>query len=271
MIALVLGAGLGERLRPLTSEALPKQFIPLDEGSLAQQAVARLTEMPEIERVYFLTRSAFAVLARRQLEHFDDVEIVVQKHDGYETGGSAYQGLEHILARHGEDETLVITAADTVFHPLNAFHGTLRRAAQRTRRSEWDLTMVGVPPTHPDSSLGYAVNLSPSNIPSWRFVQKPDEETIRSMQGHYKVWNVLLYVARLRELKHRVIDHPGGLTRFDLDERLFSQPFDVEVAYEDLVWRDLGTFERLRDYLTALAWGEYLKGDDYATAPVPGL
>jgi mannose-1-phosphate guanylyltransferase len=255
-VALVLAAGAGLRLSPLTSPTFPKQFLPVDQRSLAQVTVERLLDAGAHE-VVFATHRDFEAYARHQMRSYgSQVQVFYQERNNLESGGTAAQAAEVLVDRYASSTTLLISGADAVFHPRAALSESIEDACRQVLPN--NVVALGVAPLYPgEGAFGYFYRKQDE----WHFVQKPDADRLKEIENYPHYWNPLLYATTVQEFYRRLDAGPlSTLEPFDLDSRLFRQAFTVQPTHDGLYWNDIGTFERLRDYLLRRARGDF--GDD---------
>ena len=119
--AMLLAAGLGTRLRPLT-EKLPKPLIKVGGRALIDHAIDRLVEAG-VETVV-VNLHHLGHLIEGHLRHRDDIEILFSQEDEIlETGG----GVKKALPLLG-DEPFFVSSTDVLW--LNGPSNVLRRMAK---------------------------------------------------------------------------------------------------------------------------------------------
>ncbi len=130
---MVLAAGRGERLRPIT-DTLPKPLVKIDDRTLLDHAIDRLVEAG-VERivvnVHYRPEQIEDHLGRRH-----DVEIVISREEtALETGG----GVAHALPLLGDHPFFVVNG-DSLW--LNGKTGALQRLADAFDPAEVDAALL---------------------------------------------------------------------------------------------------------------------------------
>lgn len=137
MIGLVLAAGAGRRLRPLT-DALPKTLLPVNGGTtILDLALRNLAAVGLTEVVVVVGYAAGAVRSRQaELERRHGVRLALIGNDRAEDWNNAYSLW---LAREHFAAGALLINGDTV-HPVSVEHTLLE--AQRARPRTSDLLLA---------------------------------------------------------------------------------------------------------------------------------
>ncbi len=201
MIPVILSGGSGTRLWPLSREAYPKQFLPLNGSDTMLQAtwlrVATLASSGPI----VVANEAHRFMVAEQLRQADCTpRAIVLEPLGRNTAPAiAIAALE--ATADGSDPLLLVLPSDHVIRDVPAFHAAVRQAEPAA--VEGRLVTFGIVPTGPETGYGYiraeggrlAADGSVQVVAS--FVEKPDAVTAQSYldSGEY-AWNSGMFLFR---------------------------------------------------------------------------
>ena len=259
MKTIILAGGVGTRLWPLSREYFPKQFIPMDGGSLFQKTCERAKKLSGEGEIWVVTNEIHRYLVRNQMEEL-----------GYAVPE------DHILAEPEQKNTLPAIAwamqqiragdkaATAVVFPSDHLLGD--DAADRIRAAEplaQDcLVTFGIKPTSPHTGYGYikpGKEISPGFAVE-EFKEKPDEKTAAGYVKRGYLWNsgifllsVPVFFAELKKYQPKLsaafaenaAPVYGNLDAISIDYGLLERSKKVAVVPLDTAWSDLGTFAAL--------------------------
>jgi choline kinase len=106
MIAVILAAGLGKRLRPLT-EALPKALIPISGKSLIERSLLHLHHVG-VRRTIVVTGHLASSIKSALEESLSGMEIDFVQNEEYETTGSLASFLQIRQILPNDDDVLLL-------------------------------------------------------------------------------------------------------------------------------------------------------------------
>lgn len=110
MIAVILAAGLGKRLRPLT-ETMPKALIPIEGETLIERSMSNLFAAG-IRKTIVVTGYLADSIKQRLSNHPSGMEITFIHNDEFETTGSMASFLK---ARLRLDENILLLESDLIY------------------------------------------------------------------------------------------------------------------------------------------------------------
>ena len=173
--AAVLAGGSGTRFWPLSTPAVPKQFLALDgTRPLLERAVSRLEGLVPPERILVITGEAFAERTRALLPHLPLEGILAEPRAA--STGPALAWATHLAAARDPDATVLSMHADWHVGDDRAFRATAEHALEVAEAHDV-LVTVGVVPTRPETGYGYiepGEELDGDARRVARFVEKPD-------------------------------------------------------------------------------------------------
>jgi mannose-1-phosphate guanylyltransferase len=288
MYVVIMAGGGGTRLRPLSTAARPKPFLPLLPAgeTLLARTVARLRG-PELDLadsdLFVVASAAYAPLVRRQVP---GIAVVVEP-EGRNTAAAI--ALATLAVERDDDDVMVVLPADHRIDPERegVFRSVLRAAAGGLATGafgvESPLVTLGIRPTHPSTQYGYLVPRVEIGAdvaglrayPLAAFREKPgpaDAETLVASPG--VAWNAGMFLWRRRAIRAALARHAAdvlegvadGLASGDLAAaypRLPSRSIDyavmepaaaagvVVMAGLDVGWSDIGTWPALLEVLGA--------------------
>jgi len=201
MIPVILSGGSGTRLWPLSREAYPKQFLPLNGSDTMLQAtwlrVAPLASSGPI----MVANEAHRFMVAEQLRQAECVpRAIVLEPLGRNTAPAiAIAALE--ATADGGDPLLLVLPSDHVISNVEAFHAAVRKAEASALQGR--LVTFGIVPTGPETGYGYIRAEGGRLVAEGgvqavaQFVEKPDAATAQGYvdSGEY-VWNSGMFLFR---------------------------------------------------------------------------
>ncbi len=212
MCASVLAGGSGTRLWPLSTKAVPKQFLRLTgERTLLQATVDRVAPLVPPDQLYVVTFARYRGLVREQLPALPAMNILAEPAG---RGTAASIGLAATLIQARDPEGVMGSfAADHLIADTDGFQAALRLAEEVARQGA--LVTLGITPTAPETGYGYIQMGAPLAAAGpltahavARFVEKPGLETAREyLQTGQYVWNAGIFIWRADRILAEIQRH----------------------------------------------------------------
>lgn len=286
--AVIMAGGSGERLWPLSTPELPKQFVSLFGGKpLIRHAVDRLNGLIPAERIFVITAGRLVAMTRKALPSVPTGNIIGEP-CRRDTAAAVAVACGLVKRCGGNDAVGCILTADHLISPAAAFRRTLKDA-MRTAEKTSAIVTVGIAPDRPAEEFGYiecggefASGVKSRVQRVKRFVEKPDAKTAEKyLAAKTFLWNSGMFiwradalekafsaaapdmlpligkVARFKNASAAMRREYPSLRRISFDYAVMEKFPDILVLRAGFTWDDVGSW---------LSAAKYLPHDDSGNA-----
>ena len=277
MQIIILAGGSGKRLWPLSNEARSKQFLRLfpDRASgHAESMVQRVVR--QIRNTGLKVPITIATHEHQKdsiLTHLGQSVDIVTEPSRRKTFPAVALACEFLIKEKNcdNDEIVIVMPCDQYTEPQ--YFETIKEMGRLSQGKNVNLVAMGILPDFPSTKFGYIVP-EENGVESHdyyhvdEFVEKPDEETARTLISKGAYWNGGVYAFKLGFI-HRIAEQFVKEDSFEAVRNNFDKypsiSFDYEVAEKTSnilmvpfsgLWKDLSTWETLLSEIDNSPQGE---------------
>jgi mannose-1-phosphate guanylyltransferase len=276
---VIRAGGTGTRLWPLSTSALPKQFVPVfSSRTMLQETVARVAPFG-YEHIFVTTNQQYLELTHTQVPEIFSAHIFAELLKRNTGPGIAYEVASLVAAGISLDAVVATIPADDFIERPELFRASLGIIAAQVRAHPESIVMPVVTPEQIDPGYSYVrADFSAGTTgPLTDWVEKPDRDTCAQMietgswyahTGMY-VWRlgtvVHLFEMHAPEVWRAVCDMQKKIAAGDFEnarviaaqlpiisiESLLTKQVSARVAYmaDTWGWSDVGKWMVLKNVL----------------------
>ncbi len=263
-----MSGGAGSRLWPLSSQSMPKQFIPLfqREGdqmeSILQRNARLMLQRFETTDIFISSGIEHVQEIRRCLPWEPSIIVEPERRDTFPSICLSSLYLMSVM-QLPEDELVCFCPAD-----LYVDHPFVDRIADTSVQTDWSqvsIALLGIQPTEPLEKYGYIIPKGEAALIDGktraieRFVEKPSKTEAAALIAEGALWNSGVFIFPLSFIK-QYLQHKGypityqaflahykELPKISFDYEVLEKTERAGVISFEGCWSDIGSWDRLID------------------------
>lgn len=283
---IILAGGEGSRFWPLSSAALPKQFLSVgSDKTMFDVTLGRMRAVAEPKHTYIATNKAYQRRVRRSMRAFrvPQTNILLEPQRKNTLGPIGY--LSCRISKQDPDAVCIVIPSDHVIKRAPLFLKLLRQGVNAARQGS--IVTLGIVPTGPETGYGYIKAGAGSRITGKglyriaRFTEKPSLARARKFlaEGKY-YWNSGIFIFRadvmLKEIRKYAAGAYAVLQRMQEHtvRKLWRSLPDISIDYAVMEktargvllpaacgWTDLGSWSSLAEVMQKNKQGTAVQGN----------
>ncbi len=196
---LLLAGGSGIRLRPLSREDMPKQFLRIfsNNHSFFQATVNRAMKIANSSDIFVLTQKAYSGHIAEQAPQIPSENIFYENHKR-NTAPAIAAAMMKINQIYG-DAVSVVLPADHYIADEESFTATVKKAIGIAEKND-NIISIGITPTRPDTAFGYIkykTELENEILTDTQFKEKPDySKAVELISKGKCLWNSGIFITK---------------------------------------------------------------------------
>ena len=253
MKILILAGGTGTRLRPVSTQTSPKQFLKVDgEVSMLQMTVERVLSLVQTPKdILISTHIDYVDLILNDLSWYDiSRDQIITEPAKKNTWPAIALAIAYLYEHYqaNDDEIVLSVHADQIIAPNQTFVAYVKGAMELA--SQWNIVTFGINPTAPETWYGYIqvdmTHVGEFGQPIQQFVEKPDMETAKAYiasGNYYRNSGTFMFPLKktVEELRTHTPELAGyidkGYTNFyDTYADVSSIAIDVALMEQTTIW-----------------------------------
>jgi len=261
MTNIILAGGTGKRLWPISTDKLPKQFIPLIHNKSIYQKIAKLNRKISNKSITVLNTKQY-YLAVSQLDNIglDANKFIVESEQKNTSVSIALACFSLPL-----NEIVIVSPTDHVITNHEEYYKSIKKASKIAENDK--LVTIGVKPLYPTDVYGY-IKINKDN--SIKYLEKPSLDKARKYIKDGYLWNTGIFVFKVstflkelklynRELYNNIINLKLNLSKDEdidvkdmstlknesIDTALFEKVKNISCIEAKFDWCDVGSYTGL--------------------------
>jgi|GEM_PF-2741101 len=281
LITVVLASGRGTRLRPLSTEKRPKQYLDIISGkTLIEDTIERVKNICSNENIFVVINEKQEALAREILNFLPKENLIVEP-AMKETLASMSHSVSYISKLKGDNNKYLFLPSDHYIKENDLFEKSVKEGLEIFKKYN-NFVLYGLKPTDPNVNYGYIETKALNNdLEINRFVEKPPLEIAENIYNKANYfWNngimltskELIYEA-IKEVLPNQYDLLLKLDEGKISKEEFFKNTHVDnfsrsilehkkgmmLVHAKYVWYDIGNFDVLFHVLKLLGKDEEIK------------
>lgn len=267
MKLILLSGGSGKRLWPLSNESRSKQFLKVlenevtnDYESMVQRVWRQLSNLNLTHSTVIATGVQQVDILHNQLNNQAKLVVEPERRD---TFAAIALTASYLYTMEGTALDCVIGVLPVDPFVETQFFSKVKELEQVLNKTNADLGLIGITPTHPSSKYGYivpSVSEQSQVMNVNHFKEKPDETTAKDLIiNKGALWNSGVFAFKLEYIISLLVKMGLPIHYEELLKQYHTIPknsFDYEVVEKansiitlsyDGYWKDLGTWNTLTD------------------------
>jgi len=290
---VIMAGGKGERFWPMSTDFVPKPFVPIvEDKSLIQLTLARVNRFLPFEKIYVVLGERHLDIAKRQLSFLPEENFIVEP-DAKDTAACIGFSAINLLSKI-KDGIMITLPADHYVVDVERFNETLINSVRFAKKGDYLIT-IGIKPTRPETGYGYIkayeIFDTYDGINCFKvekFVEKPDFKTALEYlkDGNY-YWNAGIFIwglhsilksiekympelfSRLIKIKEimegrergNIEEIYRGFEKKSIDYGVMEKADNVLMLKGDFIWDDIGTWQALLRVMKTDENNNFTSGD----------
>ena len=256
MRIVLMAGGKGTRLWPLSTDSLPKQFIPIFDNNQSM-LTSTYNKIKELNcKIYVSTQREYADIALLQTNNSANIICEPFSHDTF----AAFLNVAvYLKCEDNVDENEFVAIIPTDHDVDNNFYNILFKAEKLLQDSNKDFCLVGINPAYPSTQYGYILHEG-SYVK--QFVEKPDETKAKKLISENAAWNSGILVFKLGAMIKIAKKYSNDknykdfLNNYDLlpkisfDYEILEKMSDLMIVLSNKSWKDLGNWNTLYEKIS---------------------